>query len=108
MGAPDQLAKEVVLAERAPPHDKLAGLWIIAPHLPALARARCGPAQVAPGCYRLALGDFETLWVAANELPLHPSLWPFLVARSGAALVEMLQWSIGRQPAGWVSRVLNH
>jgi hypothetical protein len=61
---------------------------------------------VASGCYRLGLGEFETLWVAANELPLHESLWPFLVARSGLPLVEMLRWAIGRQPAGWVSRVL--
>jgi hypothetical protein len=101
-------ALQVALAERDPPHETLAGLWLIAPHLPKLVRERCRPEAVAPGCYQLGLGNFETLWVAANELPLHESLWPFLVARSGLPLVEMLQWSMGRQPADWVSRVLNH
>lgn len=99
-------ALQVALMERQPAYDKLVGLWMVAPHVPRGIQERYRPEAVAPGCWRLAAGEFEVLWVAANELPLDGALLPFLVARSGRALVGMLQWSLGRQPPEWVDRVL--
>lgn len=99
-------ALQVTVMETDSLYDKQVALWVIAPHVPKLVRDRYHPEAVAPGCWRLGLGEFEMLWIAANELPLDEALWPFLVARSGQPLVEMLRWAMRRQPLAWVSRVL--
>jgi hypothetical protein len=78
-------------------------LWLVAPHLPRWLGTR--PA-LAPGCYELRDAPFHFVWVAANELPLRDELIPFLVARSGAALVEFLRWVAGRRPWGLVLRMI--
>ena len=81
--------------EAAPPgrHATL----VVAPHPPDWIREARDPAELAvtpaaDGCYRLSPRDHVALWVAANELPLHPSLVPFLWARSGRALVKFVRW----------------
>ncbi len=70
---------------------------VVAPHLPDWMREARDPAELvatpaADGCYRLSPRDHVALRVAANELPLHPSLVPFLWARSGRALVKFVRW----------------
>jgi len=81
--------------EDAPP-GRYATL-VVAPHLPDWLREARDPAELAiapaaDGCYRVSPRDHVALWVAANELPLHPSLVPFLWARSGRALVKFVRW----------------
>ncbi len=83
------------------------GFWLVAPHIPdVLPRLRSVHAAGA-GVYAVGAADSPFLWVAANELPLHEALIPFLVARSGKALVEMARWIIGRRPPQWVFRLLS-
>jgi hypothetical protein len=61
---------------------------------------------VAAGCYRVEPASFDFLWIAANELPLADELIPFLVARSGRALVEFVKWVASRRPPQWLVRML--
>jgi hypothetical protein len=81
-------------------------LWLVAPTLseglPTLREVHCK----APGCYVITPSSFDFLWIAANELPLREELIPFLVARSGRALVEFARWIMARRPASWVLRML--
>jgi len=70
---------------------------LVAPHLPDWLRKANDPTALAvtlaaEGCYRLAPRDHVALWIASNELPLHPSLVPFLWVRSGRALVKFVRW----------------
>jgi hypothetical protein len=87
---------------------------VVAPHLPAWLRdpAACAPLTVttlAPGCYGVAPRDHPVLWVAANELPLHPSLIPFLWARSGLPRIEFLRWlAVERGVASVVAVIQSH
>ncbi len=85
--------------------------WIAAPHVPQwmrddVARGVLSLERVAPGCWRVGPGDHETLWIAANELPLRLDLVPFLVARSGAALGEFLLWSASHRGLDWTVKVV--
>jgi hypothetical protein len=81
-------------------------LWLVAPTLseglPALRTVR----RRAPGCYAIGPSSFDFLWIAANNLPLREELIPFLVARSGSALVEFARWVVKRRPASWILRML--
>lgn len=82
------------------------GLWHVAPHLPDVLRRLYSVHEKAAGCY--AVGDPASpfWWIAANELPLDEALIPFLVARSGKALDEMVRWLVGRRPPEWMLNVL--
>lgn len=82
------------------------GFWTVAPHVPDVLRRLRSLHAVGPGCYAVGAPDSHFLWVAANELPLDDALIPFLIARSGKALVEMARWVVGRRPPGWVFRRL--
>jgi len=81
-------------------------LWMSAPilhkGLSAIRRVR----RAAPGCYFIGPSSFEWLWIAANELPLREELVPFLIGRSGQALVEFARWILTRRPAVWLLRML--
>lgn len=73
---------------------------VVAPHLPEWLASppRRGPLTlegVSPGCYLIGPRDHAVVWVAANELPLHESLVPFLWARSGRSRVEFVRWLAG-------------
>jgi hypothetical protein len=81
-------------------------LWLVAPHVPRWLRDRGPLRRLAPGCYRLERALFPMLWVAANELPLHDALVPFLVARSGRALDAFARWVAPRRPFAWVMRMV--
>jgi hypothetical protein len=88
--------KHIEEEDEAAPPGRYATL-VVAPHLPEWLREARDPAELAvtladDGCYRLSPRDHVALWVAANELPLHPSLVPFLWARSGRALVKFVRW----------------
>ncbi|MFO0609060.1 MAG: hypothetical protein U0324_38190 [Polyangiales bacterium] len=85
--------------------------WLVAPALARWVREDAAAGffaieAAAPGCWRLALGLHETLWIAANELPLRVELIPFLVARSGAALAEFLAWSVTVKGPAWTWAVV--
>lgn len=92
---------------------------LVAPYLPEWLRGaspspapgayRVGPltlSRVGVGCYRIDPRDHPVLWVAANELPLHPALVPFLWARSGRALVLFIRWLAGLRGVQPVATVL--
>lgn len=81
-------------------------LWLTAPHLPELLRKIREVKAVAAGCYRVGPSAFDFIWVAANELPLREELIPFLVARSGRALVEFGRWVLRHRPPAWILRML--
>ena len=100
-------AREVVRVE-APGStwDGEVPLWIVAPRVPATLREKRAVTRVAPGCYRVEPASFPFLWIAANELPLADELMPFLVARSGKPLLEMLHWAGARRPRALVQRML--
>jgi hypothetical protein len=84
------------------------GAWIAAPHVPDWLRAwesagRATLRELAPGCYAVGPALFPIVWIAANELPLHDALIPFLVVRSGRRKVrELMRWIIDRRSPEWV------
>ena len=85
--------------------------WFVAPHLPRwlvddAVAGRAEIALVAQGCWRVGLGIHETLWIVANELPLHPSLLPFLIARTGRAFVAFARWALRVKSPRWVATVI--
>jgi hypothetical protein len=95
--------------EAVDPRDHAA--WFVAPTLARwvhddAARGFLSVEAVAPGCWRLGLGVHETLWIAANELPLRAELIPFLVARSGRAQAEFLAWSATVKGPAWTWAVV--
>jgi hypothetical protein len=98
--------------------------WIAAPRIPewlqppddrAASTPRAEPYRVGPltvtnvadGCYRIGPRDHPVLWIAANELPLHPALVPFLWARSGRALFTFVRWLASVQGVQPVTAVLD-
>jgi hypothetical protein len=100
-------AWHVKRAEREDPEwEGSVGLWMVAPHVPAVVRRMRSLHEVAPGCYALGDPASASWWIAANELPLSEALIPFLVARSGKALVELGRWLVGRKPASWLLYML--
>ena len=102
-------AREVVRVE-APGStwDGEVPLWIVAPRVPATLREKRSVTNVARGCYRVEPASFPFLWIAANELPLADELMPFLVARSGKPLQEMLYWAAARKPFALVERMVKY
>ena len=62
--------------------------------------------EIAEGCHRIETGSYVYLWIAANELPLREELLPFLIARSGQRLDELVRWVRGRRPSEWIERML--
>jgi hypothetical protein len=81
-------------------------LWMTAPHVPEVLRKLREVQEVAAGCYRVHPASFDFLWIAANELPLREELIPFLVARSGRALVEFGRWVVRHRSPAWMLRML--
>ena len=80
--------------------------WLVAPVLPRWVRRDATAGffaleAVGEGCWRLGMGAHETLWIAANELPLRVEMLPFLVARSGRAQAEFLAWAVGVKGPAW-------
>lgn len=88
------------------PWDGETPLAIVASHVPAVLRQRRAVERVAPGVYRVDPAPFAFLWIAANELPLADELVPFLVARSGAKLDELVRWVKTHRPIEWLMGVL--
>ncbi len=85
--------------------------WIIAPNFPAWlrrdeARGVIEIEVLGPGVWSIGPRDYETLWIAANELPLRAELIPFLVARSGRALVEFAVWALKVKGPAWIAGVV--
>jgi len=83
-------------------------LWIVAPHLPKWLDEMRKPESFAPGCYRVEPRARNFLWIAANELPLHHQLIPFLMARSGPALDAFAEWVAPHRPLEWVLTMLEY
>ncbi len=80
--------------------------WLVAPVLPRWVRSDAALGffsleAAGEGCWWLGMGAHETLWIAANELPLSVEMLPFLVARSGRAQAEFLAWSLGVKGPAW-------
>jgi len=88
------------------PWDGEEPLWVVAPHVPTVMRARRRLRRAAPGCYRVGPSAFKFLWIAANELPLRDDLVPFLIARSGQPLVTFLRWVMTRRSPETVLRMI--
>jgi hypothetical protein len=87
------------------------GAWMVTSHVPDWAISPSSPwrwKRVAAGCYTLGPSWFPLLWVASNELPLHPALIPFLVTRRGRPLVDFYRWSLEHRPVAWVMRMLQY
>jgi hypothetical protein len=85
--------------------------WVVAPHWPRWMevdriRGVLTVEDAGPGCRRIGLRDHDVLWIAANELPLRVELLPFLFARSGRPLVELLTWAATVKGPAWVAGVL--
>lgn len=91
-----------------PPWEGEATLWMLAPHVPDVLRRVRSLERIAPGCYRVGPSAFPHLWIAANELPLREALIPFLVARSGRAQREFIEWVAKRRPVSWTVRVIEY
>lgn len=101
-------AWQVRRAEREEPAwEGAVGFWMVAPHVPTVLRRLRSLHALAAGVYAVGAVDSMFLWVAANELPLDEALIPFLIVRSGAALVELARWIIGRRSPQWVLRMLS-
>ncbi len=81
-------------------------IWVASAYLPAWAKDRYRPVEVAPGCHRWAHEHFKGLWIAANELPLRDELIPFLITRTGQPLLQFLRWTFERKPWPWVEDLL--
>jgi len=77
-------------------------LWMVGPSVPEALLRTWTCERIAPGCYRIDPTWFPSMWIAANELPLADEFVPFLVARSGRALVEFAWWVATRRPPEWV------
>ena len=63
---------------------------------------RFQPGLLPPAATAVEPHPFDYLWIAANELPLHEALIPFLVARSGKALEAFVLWVADCRPLDWV------
>jgi hypothetical protein len=64
--------------------------------------------SLGAGIWQLGPRPFDLLWIAANALPLEIELLPFLVARSGVALAEFLDWAVEAKGPAWVYHVVQH
>ena len=97
--------------EEPAPDTRDHATWFVAPHLPRWLAddATAGLVTLAPvaqGCWRVGLGIHETLWIGANELPLHASLLPFLIARTGRPFVVFARWALRVKSPRWVATVI--
>ncbi len=107
-------ARQLQRLAEAPTDDDPArcAAWIVAPHLPDWLRAWAASGRVtlrplAPGCYAVEPSLFPIVWIAANELPLHDALIPFLVARAGKRKVrELMRWIVRRRPPAWIRAMI--
>jgi len=82
------------------------GLWLVAPHVPPALSRLFELHPKGAGCYALGSPLSSSWWIAANELPLHDALIPFLIARSGRALDELGRWVVGRRSPEWIMNML--
>ena len=87
------------------------GAWVVTSHVPRwlredAARGVITLERVDPGIWRVGPRDYDALWIAANELPLRVELLPFLVARSGRAMLEFAVWALSVKGPAWVLGVL--
>jgi len=85
--------------------------WVLAPHVPRWLRAweREGRFALVPagtGCWWVTPAMFPVLWIAANELPLREELIPFLTARTGRKLRELVTWVHPRRPPTWLAELM--
>lgn len=108
-------ARWVAYLEQDPPPEapdpRDFGAWLVAPNFPGWLRRDEArgvlPIEVlGPGIWSLGAGSYETLWIAANELPLREDLLPFLIARSGRAFVEFAAWALTVKGPAWLTAVV--
>ncbi len=78
-------------------------LWFVVPHVPKWLKGAYTLIEVASGCYRVEPWPYPVLWIVANQLPLHPALVTFLVARSGRARMAFIKWSFEQKGPEWVT-----
>jgi hypothetical protein len=102
-----RLTRHVQRIETTDPHwENEEPIWVVAPSVPDVLRRMRKVHPIAPGCFSIHPSAYAFVWIAANELPLTEELIPFLVARSGRALVEFSRWVLNRRPPIWVMRML--
>jgi len=81
------------LLTRLPPH---ADLLFVASHLPDWIEAHSELILCGEGTWRVGGESQRHLWIAANALPLHDALIPFLQLRTGKARVAFVRWMVQR------------
>lgn len=97
--------------ESANPAPADCAAWIVAPHRPEwLAdwqhHGWVELREVGAGCTSIQPSLHPFVWIAANELPLHEALVPFLLARSGQRLKEFIRWVVHVRPPEWLASVV--
>lgn len=76
--------------------------WILAPRLPGWLSQSAKITNVAKGVERIEASFFPLYWISANELPLHTSLFPFLIAREGKPLEDFVTWASSQRSRNWI------
>lgn len=76
--------------------------WILAPRLPGWLRNSANITDTAQGVEKIEASFFPLYWISANGLPLHPSLFPFLIARDGKPLEDFVEWSTYHKSPDWI------
>ena len=87
-----------------PPH---ADLLFVTPHLPDWIGGHSELMLCGQGTWRVGGEGQRSLWIAANALPLHDALVPFLQVRTGKARVAFIRWMVlkGTLP-NWFDRYM--
>jgi hypothetical protein len=98
--------------DQAKPWPADCAAWIVAPHVPEWmreweVRGLLELHAAAPGCVLVRPSYFPIVWIAANELPLHQAVIPFLLARSGTKLKEFVRWVVHVRPPEWLAGVVS-
>lgn len=91
-------AQQCLRAKTFPKDKTQLPLWIVAAYLPAWLKEERLLESPALGCYRIEPAFYEVYWIASNELPLQVDLIPFLVTRTGRALVLFAKWLLDHNP----------
>jgi hypothetical protein len=103
------LRRQAWQAQRARNHPNDATqvpLWMISAKFPDWLRSERFFSQDAPGCYRVKAEPHRFYFIAANELPLVPELFPFLLARTGQYAVELGRWILHQGSKTWLESLL--
>jgi hypothetical protein len=76
--------------------------WILAPRLPGWLRSSATITNIGLGVDKIEASFFPLYWISANELPLHTSLFPFLIARDNKPLEDFVEWATSHKPQNWI------